>query len=106
MSVFFTDEIIIVNYTTDDWGVKTSHQSAPIAARVEDYNRLITDNRGQEVLAEMVIFCDTSRDITYEDFIIVTKKGGQAFNQPNTEYKIKKCPLIHGFSSHHKEIYI
>lgn len=106
MSIFYMDEIIIVNYTTDDNGVKTTHESEPISARVEDFNNLITDDRGQEVMADMLIFCETDINVTHEDYIKVTRKGGQSFYDPDYEWKVKKCPNIHNFKTHHKEIYI
>ena len=106
MSILYTDQIVIVNYTTDDWGVKTKHESAPINARVEDFNNLITDDRGQEVLADMIIFCKTALNVNYGDYVKILIKGGEEFNQPDKEWLIKKRPDIHGFSKHHKEIYI
>ena len=106
MSVFFTDEIILIDVRTDENGVKTEYESAPQEARVEDFNSLVTDNRGQEVMADMVIFTSTEFITEFTDKLKILKKGGEDFYQPDKKWLIKKHPLIHGFSKHHKEIYI
>jgi ABC-type transporter Mla maintaining outer membrane lipid asymmetry ATPase subunit MlaF len=106
MSVFFTDTIILIDTRTDENGVKEEYEHAPLSARVEDFNKLITDSRGQETLADMIIFADFSFMSQYTDRVKIITKGGIAYNQPNKKFLIKKTPLIHNFTAHHKEIYV
>ena len=106
MSVFYTDEIVLIDVITDENGVKTEYESAPQIARVEDFNKLVTDNRGQEVMADMIIFTSTALMTQYTDKIKILKKSGNDFDQPNKKWLIKKKPNLHLFSAHHKEIYV
>jgi hypothetical protein len=106
MSLFFTDKIKIVTITTDDNGVVTETEGTAIPARVEDFNDLIIDSRGQETFAEMIIFFDPSFNISNADKIIITKKYGQAYPESTKKWKVKKSPVVHGFNAHHREIYI
>jgi lipid A disaccharide synthetase len=106
MSVFFTDQIVLIDVTTDENNVKEEYESAPQIARVEDFNQLITDSRGQEVKANMVIFTNTTLLTKYTDKIRILKKSGEDFDQSDKKWLIKKKPNLHLFSAHHKEIYI
>jgi hypothetical protein len=106
VSVFFQDKIIIVSVEIDDNGVVTETQSDEINARVEDYNKLIIDSKGQETLAAMIIFLDPEHVVNNEDKIIVVNKDGVTYPYSTKKWKIKKSPVIHGFNAHHRELYL
>lgn len=106
MSIFYIDSIVLIDIKTDEDGVKTEYESIPVKARVEDFNQLITDDRGQETRADMIIFTETTLLTEFTDKVKILKKAGADFYDPNKKWLIKKHPTIHGFSAHHKEIYV
>lgn len=103
--IFYTDLIDIINITYDGNGVSTKNIITDVPARVEDFNKLIINDKGQEVFAEMIVFLKASYNITEESKIIIKKKAKN--NYSNTkEWKVKKTPVVHAFSYHHREVYL
>lgn len=103
---FLIDEIEIVSRSMDEDGVETNSSQTGISARVEDYNKMIRDKNGQEVVGEMLIITESDEDIEYEDQIKITKKNGITYDRPNKKWAIKKMENVAGFTASHKEIYI
>lgn len=106
INMYLTDEITIVRRAFDENGVKTDTETTGIKARVEDYNKMIRDIDGNEMMGSQLIITDNAIDIVYEDLIKITKKNGIAYDLPNKEFAIKKIENAHGFVNSHKEIYI
>jgi hypothetical protein len=101
-----TDEISKVRRSFDINGVPTNTTSTGIKARVEDYNKMLRDVNGQEVIGNQLIIVDDSEDINYEDLIKITKKNGIAYELSSKEFAILKIENVAGFMGSHKEIYI
>lgn len=106
ISSYMTDKIIIVDVVADEWGSITETDSAQKDARVEDYNRLILDSNGMEVLGEMLIMLETSVNLKYNDKIKIVTKCGNAYEMPDKKFQIKKISLIQGFTAQYKEVYV
>lgn len=106
MSLFFTGSIKIISVSKDVNGVITETVGSEINARVEDFNRLIINQRGQENLAEMIIYIDKKYSIKIDDKIMVITKEGNAYFNPLKKWKIIKLANIGGFKLHHIEAYV
>jgi hypothetical protein len=106
MRALYMDEITIENITYDSDGVDTTITITDVPARVEDFNKLIVDSKGQEVFGEMIIFIDPSYSISEESKVLIVKKYGQAYSNPTKKWKVLKAPILHMFKAHHREIYI
>jgi len=103
---FLIDEINIIQRTFDENGAKTDITLTGIKARVEDYNKMIRDVNGQEVMGSMLIITKEDADILYTNLIKIKKKNGIAYELPNKEFAIKKIENAGGFMASHKEIYL
>lgn len=103
---FLTDEITRIRKDFDINGVPTSSTQTGIKARVEDYNKMIRDEDGQEVMGDMLIMTQSNEDILNGDYIMIKKKYGNAYHLPNKEFSIKKIENAGGFFASHKEIYL
>jgi len=103
---FLIDEIDIISRSIDVNGVPTDSSETGISARVEDYNQMLRDTDGNEVVGSMLIMLEPNTDIEYEDFIKIKKKNGISYDLPDKEWSIKKIENVAGFSSSHKEVYI
>jgi len=101
-----TDEITVIRRKFDINGVPTDTTTIGVPARIEDYNKMVRDINGQEVIGNQLIFVDDSKDVNYEDLIKITKKNGKAYELSNKEFAILKVENVAGFMDSHKEIYI
>ncbi len=106
ISNYFTDEITIVKNSFDLNGVPTFSETTGIKAKVEDYNKMLRDVNGQEVIGGMIIFACTDANIDYEDSIKISKKNGVAYDLNNKKFSILKLENVDGFLKSHKEIII
>lgn len=109
IDMYFTDIIQVVTITVDKWGVETAViEPSPDEpnSRVEDLNRLILDQFGQEVFGEMLIILNTQKAIKYGDRIIILAKAGVLYPQPTKQFEIKKLTTTVGFTGSHKEVYV
>lgn len=103
---FLIDEIDIVQRGLDENGVPTDTTITGIKVRIEDYNKMIRDVNGQEVMGDMLIFTEPNVDISYPNLIKIKKKNGIAYDLPNKEFAIKKIENAAGFGASQKEIYV
>ena len=103
---FLIDRIDIISRSVDVNGVPTDSSETGISARVEDYNQMLRDTDGNEVVGSMLIMLEPDTDIEYEDFIKIKKKNGVSYDLPDKEWAIKKIENVAGFSASHKEVYI
>jgi hypothetical protein len=103
---YLTDEIKIRSKTTDKNGVVTSNDSAIIPARIKDNNRLVINNRGQEVLGFATIMIETGKVIKYGDYILIIKRKDIAFSNSTKEFIIHKFEPIGAYSEDYIRIEI
>ena len=103
---FLIDEISRKRRSFDSNGIPTDSIENGINARVEDYNKMVRDENGQEVMGSMLILTSPDEDILNEDFILIKKKNGIAYHLPNKEFAIKKIENAAGFFATQKEIYL
>lgn len=103
---YFIDEIQRVRRTFDVNGVPTDSTCQNINSRVEDYNKMLRNIDGNEVIGNMLIMVDDEEDIIYGDMIKVKKKNGVTYQLDEKEFAILKIENVAGFMSSHKEIYI
>lgn len=103
---YMTDEVTKVRRSFDINGVPTNTFTTGIKARVEDYNKMIRNINGQEVIGKMLIMVDDSEDFNYEDLVKITKKNGVAYEIPTKEFAILSIQNVDGFMKSHKEIII
>lgn len=106
ITVFLIDEIDVINRSFDINGVKTDTVTTGIKARVEDYNKMIRDVNGQEVMGNMLVITKPNEDINYGNLIKIKKKNGIAYELANKEFAIKKIENASGFIASQKEIYL
>lgn len=102
---FYTDISVIVTTSQDEWGKITQSIGDNQKCRIEDFNQLIKDQQGNEVMPEMLIIYPPGVNIFYDNFIQVKKKMGNDFDQPNKLFSIKKIYKAGGFKNHHIEVY-
>lgn len=106
ISSYLVDSITIVHRTYDINGVPNNSETNNISARVEDYNKMIRDQNGQEVMGSMLVIIESDITISYNDFIKIEKKNGIAYELDDKEFAIKKIENAAGFSASHKEVYL
>jgi hypothetical protein len=106
ISSYFTDVIRTITVSTDINGVKTQTESADLNCRVEDINELIKDDKGQEVMGDMCIFLKDTITLNFGDKIIIKKKSGTTYNQPNKKFVVKKRSIRAMFNSKYLEVII
>jgi hypothetical protein len=95
---YLTDEIKIRHKTTNSSGVTTHSDSDIIPARIKDNNRLVINNRGQEVLGFGTIMIEVNNTLAYGDYILIVKRKDIAFSNPNKEFIIHKFEPIGAYS--------
>jgi hypothetical protein len=103
---FLIDEIARIRRVFDINGASTDSTKTGIKARVEDYNGMVRNNEGQEVICDMLIMTKPDEDIIEGDLLMVKKKNGVAYHLPNKKFTIKKIENAAGFMASHREIYI
>lgn len=94
IGIYQTDQVKLVLEAKDKYGGTTQTVGDAITARVEDFNQMITDNEGKEVLGEMLIFLDPNETVTYNHKILIIKKNGVDYQQPSKQFMIKKIAKL------------
>ena len=105
IDIYYTDIIDIESITTDDWGVKTDTTFSDIPCRIEDLNRLIVNDMGQEVMADILIMLDPAQTLNYGDKIIIKKKNGVAYKQPDKKFIVHKQGIMSNLMQQYNEVY-
>jgi hypothetical protein len=102
---FYYNSIIqIVSIKFDENGKKNETVSSNIDCIVKSYNRIIVNNKGEEVTAEMKIRFDNSVNIEYGDYIRIINLYGVI--QSIKDWKIKKIDQIFDFTLMWRTIYL
>jgi intein-encoded DNA endonuclease-like protein len=106
IDIYLTDEITIVNKSSDKWGVITKTEIPNIPARVEDVNIMVKDKEGKEVFSNTYITVGLTQTISYESTIKITKKNDAAYPLATKEMSILKLEKAGGFSTSHYEVWL
>ena len=106
IDIYLTDLITIKNYSKDEWGVSTISEINNIKSRVEFGNKLLRNERGEEVLGKGIIILKPDQTIYYESKIKIEKIRGVSYERPEKEFAILSIEKAHGFSSTHYEVTI
>ena len=100
------DKINIVKYTYDKWGGMTEAVTRNVDAYIEDYNKLVKNQNGKEVMGNSIIFVDESVDVEYNDRIELVSRLGENIENYGKKYDIIKLYKGHGFEKMQWEIII
>jgi hypothetical protein len=103
---FFTDKIAIVPTSQDEWGQITESPDVETKARIEDFNDLIKDQNGNEVMANTLVIIPRDQIVKYPYFIKLIEKNRIAYKQPLKKWSIKKIYGAGMFKKHHIEVYL
>lgn len=106
IETYLTDRVDLVTVSVDEWGSSTKTIEANVKARIENENRLVLDQNGQEVMGHGPIFIHPDYDIKYETRIRIKKRNGVSIDTPDKEYAIKRLDLAHGFQKSHWEAWV
>jgi len=107
ISSYTCDKINIIRYTYDEWNNSTrSVAGSGIKARIEDFNRLVKNAQGKEVVGKSVIFLDSTEDINYNDRIQLRERNGMAVENADKEYDIINLGKVHSYTNETWEIII
>lgn len=104
--VYGTDKIKIVTNTRDKNGVKTRTVGNEIDARIKDSNKIVVNDRGEEVTGNMIIMVEVEKTVNYGDEIIITKRFGSEYKLKDKYFKIHKIEDIGGMSSYYTRLTI
>ena len=77
-----------------------------VEAYIEDYNKIVTNQNGKEVMGNSIIFVDESVDVDYNDRIELVSRLGENLENYGKKYDIIKLYKGHGFERRHWEIII
>jgi hypothetical protein len=98
ISSYTKDKIDILRNNIDQNGTITgTSNQLNVKARVEDYNKVVRNLEGQEVMGNMIIFLDPAIDIKYNDRIKVKERNGEAVQNPDKIYSVFTLQKLHGF---------
>ena len=100
------DKVNIVSYAYDEWGSSTRSVVSNVDARIEDFNKLVTNEEGKEVFGNSVIFLENGATINYNDRIQLVKRAGEAVVNSSKEFDIIRLGRVHNFSTSHWEVII
>ena len=98
---YLTDEIILVTYTKDINGKSTRTVSATIPCRIEDKNKIVTNQQGQDVTGNSYIAISQANNtsVDYNQKIQIIKRNTFTFPTSSKEYLIKNIGRPSSFSS-------
>ena len=103
---FYTDITVIVAQSKSEWGKGNLSYGDNQKCRIEDFNQLIKDQNGNEVMPEMLIIYPPNVNVFYDNYIQVKKKMGNDFGQPDKLFSIKNIYKAGMFKKHHIEVYL
>lgn len=97
---------IITTSIDENGGITGSSTQEDVACYIEDYNKLIRDKNGREVMGDTIIFLEPEVVITENSRIKLVKKAGEDMEKPTKEFTIKRLSKIHSFVPTHWEVII
>jgi hypothetical protein len=105
-SLFFTDLVDVIPTSEDEWGRITEGAGVKTKARVEDFNNLIKDQNGNEVMPNMLVFLPKGTDFKKTYFIKVKTKQGDKYEEADKKWSVKNSYNAGMFKKHHIEVYL
>ena len=105
ISNYLTDLCDIYDYSIDEWGVKTEAVQENVKCRVEDFNRLVKNDQGQEVIREMEIIFDLNVSINRNSKIVIKTKSGIVYDY-DKKFIIQKLSSAAMFTKTHIEVIV
>lgn len=106
IEAYLTDLIDIISVAVDEWGASVESTQSNIPARIEDVNKILFDQDGQEIVGNCLIIVNENVVIRNTDMIKIRKKCGQDFDPKDKKFAVKSLGKEHGFVSSHWEVYI
>lgn len=106
ISIYLTDKINIVSYAHDTWGKNTRSAQEDISARVEDVQKYVKNQNGEQVKADTLVTISGSYTVSWNDKIQVTERFGTELVTKEKEFAIKSKFKTGGFDESHWEIYL
>ena len=104
---YCVDLIDIIDSALDDYGGVTGTSTQQnVKCKIEDYGKIILNSKGQEVIAETIIFVPGTYTVQFKSRIKLKKRAGVTFQNADKEYAIKKLNRPHGFGLSGWEIYL
>jgi len=102
---YLCDEIDIVTSTYDDDGVLTETTQTNVPCKIEEQNKVVRNENGEEQTSGTLVILPTSSSLDYQSRIRIRSRGGitQSNNRP---YSIMKLGLQGGFTASHWEVYL
>jgi hypothetical protein len=104
--IYLVDRIVLIEVKTDKNGLITETELPEEEAKIFEYNRIIIDNNGKEVLAEAKIDLNKNSLVKSGWKAKLKKKNNQTYELPDKKYAIKKIQHISGWSQHFIRIFI
>lgn len=102
----YTDTIEIIPITEDEWGKITESVVVTVKARVEDFNNLIKDINGNNIMPSMLVILPKTAVLKINYFIKIKTKNGIVYELPDKKWSIKKIYHAGAFKPHHIEVYL
>jgi len=100
IDIYLTDEIVLVTYTKDINGRAVRSVSDTISCRIEDKNKIVTNQNGQDVIgnSNIAMSQDYNSIVTYNQKIQIKKKHNYDFPNGEKEFLIKNIGRPSSFS--------
>jgi len=111
IGIYSNDTIKIVSYTHyADGSSSTAIYSEEIPARIEESNKLRLNEYGKEVYGDNYSLIMIDKEylplVNYNNKVIILKKNGKPYLQPDKTFEIKNIFEANGFCEDYIEIYI
>ena len=95
---YLVDTIDIITDLYDQNGVKTGTTTqVDVAARIEDRNQTVRNQKGQEVASSCYVMIDREASLSYISRMRLTKQNGESTQYPTKEWAILRLGKAHGF---------
>lgn len=101
---YFDSTIKIIHIHIDENGKKVETPSSDILCKINSYNKIIVNQKGEEVLGELKIRFSSDNVINYGDYIKIIKHQGDTITDKN--WMIKKIDPVYDFGKLWTTVYI
>lgn len=106
MNPYLTDEVVVVAVAASQDGAESTVAAPPVAARVSERPKMVTDSRGREVLGRMHAIMAAGAQVREGDRLKVRKLCGAAYAMPDKEWPVVRVSRAHGFGADHVEVWV
>lgn len=101
---YFDSTIKIISIHIDENGKKTETMSSEISCKINAYNKIVVNQKGEEVVGEMKIRFSSDNVIHYGDYIRIISHQGDMV--PIKNWMIKKIDPVYDFEKLWITVYI